>query len=388
MDHTVWLSRTELDAITEAAWVLIAIAIGLVVHRVTYWLLSRWAERSHNWFAAAVVRRTCRPAAYIVPLLAILIAEQFLDLPAAWTNAIVHASGLLTIAGVGWTLIALIRLWGDVVVARHRIDVEDNLLARQLGTRVDILSRVAVIIVVLVTAGMMLMTFPSIRALGTTLLASAGLAGIVAGLAARPLFESLIAGIQLALAQPIRIDDVVVVEAQFGRVEEIHSTYIVVRLWDLRRLVVPLSYFINTPFENWTRRTANLIGEVYLFADYAVDVEALRAELPRILARTPLWDGQTQNVQVTDATDRAVQIRALVSARDSASLWDLRCFVREALVAHLRDSQPGVLPRVRVESGDSGAPKNGSANGRDGAREHVAQARAGFAGTISSEREG
>jgi hypothetical protein len=147
MDHTVWLSRNELDAITETVWVLIAIAIGLVVHRVTYWLLSRWAERSHNWFAGSVVRRTCRPAAYVVPLLAILIAEQFLDLPAAWTNAIVHASGLLTIAGIGWTLIALIRLWSDVVVARHRTDVEDNLLARQLGTRVDILSRVGVTIV-------------------------------------------------------------------------------------------------------------------------------------------------------------------------------------------------------------------------------------------------
>ena len=378
MDHTVWLSRNELDAITETVWVLIAIAIGLVVHRVTYWLLSRWAERSHNWFAGSVVRRTCRPAAYVVPLLAILIAEQFLDLPAAWTNAIVHASGLLTIAGIGWTLIALIRLWSDVVVARHRTDVEDNLLARQLGTRVDILSRVGVTIVVIVTAGMILMTFPAIRALGTTLLASAGLAGIVVGLAARPLFENLVAGIQLALTQPIRIDDVVVVETQFGRVEEIHSTYIVVRLWDLRRLVVPLSYFINTPFENWTRRTANLIGEVYLFADYAVDVEALRAELPRILARTPMWDGQVQNLQVTDATDRAVQIRALVSARDSGTLWDLRCFVREALIAHLRDRQPGVLPRVRIDAA-GGAPV---ANG------HAAQAGRGNGGTLSSGKEG
>ncbi len=385
MDHTVWLSRNELDAITEAAWVLIAIAIGLVVHRVVYWLLSRWAERSHNWFAGSVVRRTCRPAAYVVPLLAILIAEQFLDLPPAWTDAIVHASGLLTIAGVGWTLIALIRLWSDVVVARHRIDVEDNLLARQLGTRVDILSRVGVTIVVIVTAGMILMTFPAIRALGTTLLASAGLAGIVVGLAARPLFENLVAGIQLALTQPIRIDDVVVVETQFGRVEEIHSTYIVVRLWDLRRLVVPLTYFINTPFENWTRRTANLIGEVYLFADYAVDVEALRAELPRILARTPLWDGQTQNLQVTDATERAVQIRALVSARDSGSLWDLRCFVREALIAYLRDHQAAMLPRVRVDAGDAGivAPSR-----RDAPNGHAVEAGAARGGTNSSGREG
>ncbi len=204
-------------------------------------------------------------------------------------------------------------MWGDIIVAKHRIDVEDNLLARQLGTRVDILSRVLVIIVLIVALGAELMTFPPIRALGTTLLASAGVAGIAVGLAARPLFENLVAGVQLALTQPIRLDDVVIVEKQFGRIEEIHSTYVVVRLWDLRRLVVPLTYFINTPFENWTRRTANLVGEVYVFADWTLDVEALRAELPKIVERSPLWDKQFQNVQVTDVTERAVQVRALVT---------------------------------------------------------------------------
>ncbi|HEY0613619.1 MAG TPA: mechanosensitive ion channel domain-containing protein [Candidatus Elarobacter sp.] len=362
MNHAVWLSRTELDAITGAAWVLIAIVIGLVLHRVACWLFSRWAERSHSWFAAAVVRRTERPAAYVLPLLAIIITVQFLDLPPKWTAIATHVSGLLTIAAVGWSLIALIRLWGDVVIARHRVDVEDNLLARQLGTRVDILSRVGVTLVVIVAAGMILMTFPPIRALGTTLLASAGLAGIVVGLAARPLFENLVAGIQLALTQPIRIDDVVVIEKQFGHVEEIHSTYVVVRLWDLRRMVVPLTYFINTPFENWTRRTANLIGDVTFFVDFGVDVEAIRAELPRILAQTPLWDRQTQVVQVTDTTERTVQVRVLVSARDSGSLFDLRCFVREALLVYLRDRQPAALPRDRVLQRDDAPPS--AQNGR------------------------
>ncbi len=195
----------------------------------------------------------------------------------------------------------------------------------------------------------MLMTFPSIRALGTTLLASAGVAGIVIGIAARPLFENLVAGVQLALTQPIRIDDVVVVEKQFGRIEEIHTTYVVVRLWDLRRMVLPLTYFIDTPFENWTRQTANLVGEVYLFADWTLDVEALRAELPRLLERTPLWDKQTQSLQVTDATERAMQIRCLVSARNSGELWDLRCFAREAVVAYIREHQPEAFPRVRAE---------------------------------------
>jgi small-conductance mechanosensitive channel len=244
---------------------------------------------------------------------------------------------------------ALIALWRDVVVARHRIDVEDNLLARQLGTRIDILARIANTLIAIVAVGMILTTFPEIRALGTTLLASAGVAGIVAGLAARPLFENLVAGIQLALTQPIRLDDVVIVEKQYGRIEEIHSTYVVVKLWDLRRLVVPLTYFIETPFENWTRRTANLMGEVYFFADFTLDIAALRAEIPEMVKRSPLWDGNFQNLQVTDATDRAMQVRVLVTARNSTELFDLRCFVREQIVTYLRDHQPQALPRVRFD---------------------------------------
>ena len=346
--NRAWLNRNQLDAITGVAWVLIAVAVGIVLHRVVYWLFARWAERHHSTFAAAVVRRTCRPAAYIFPLVAILAAAPQLDLPDVWTRPAVHITGLLTIAAVAWTIISTIRLFGDVVIARNRIDVADNLTARQLGTRVDILTRVVVIVVIVIALGAMLMTFPPIRTLGTTLLASAGIIGLVAGIAARPLFENLIAGVQLALTQPIRIDDVVIVEKQFGRIEEIHSTYVVVRIWDLRRMVLPLTYFITTPFENWTRRTANLVGEVYLFADYTVDVAALRAQLARILEGTPLWDGQMHQLEVTDATDRAVQIRALVSARDSGTLWDLRCFVREALVAYLRETQPAALPRLRL----------------------------------------
>jgi len=349
MDRKFWLNQTQLDTITAVAWVLIAVLVGIAVHRALFWALRRWAKRSHTPFATAIVRRTGRSAGYIFPLLAILVLTPYLDLPDAWTQPALHFTGLLTIAAIAWTIIVLIRVWGDIIVAKHRIDVEDNLLARQLGTRVDILSRVLVIIVLIVALGAELMTFPPIRALGTTLLASAGVAGIAVGLAARPLFENLVAGVQLALTQPIRLDDVVIVEKQFGRIEEIHSTYVVVRLWDLRRLVVPLTYFINTPFENWTRRTANLVGEVYVFADWTLDVEALRAELPKIVERSPLWDKQFQNVQVTDVTERAVQVRALVTARNSSELFDLRCFVREAIVAYIRDNQPGAMPKLRVE---------------------------------------
>lgn len=370
MQRILWLTKTQLDVITTIVWLAIAIAVGVVLHRVVYWLFARWAERRHSTFAAAVMRQTRRPSAFIFPLLAILAVFPNLDIPETWEQTTEHITGLAVIVAVAWTIIATISLLGEITVARHRVDIEDNLTARQLGTRVDILTRVATIVVSLVALGAILMTFPPIRAFGTTLLASAGLAGVVVGLAARPLFENLFAGIQLALTQPIRIDDVVIVEKQYGRIEEIHATYVVVRLWDLRRMVIPLTYFINTPFENWTRRTANLLGEVYFFADWTVDVEALRAELALIVARTPLWDKQVRNIQVTDATERAVQIRALVSARNSSDLLDLRCFVREAIVAYLRDAQPGALPRQRSDGAAGGATQPDD----DGAPERLAPA--------------
>jgi small-conductance mechanosensitive channel len=377
LQRTFLLSQNQLDAITTVVWVVLAVGVGLVAHRVIYWLFERWSQHHGNAFASAVVRQTRKSSRYILPLLAVLVVLPNLDVPPNWTNAIIHLTGIATIVAVATAIVATIQLWGDVTVARHRIDVDDNLLARQLGTRVAIFTRVGISIVALVALGSVLMTFPSIRTLGTTLLASAGVAGIAIGIAARPLFENLVAGVQLALTQPIRIDDVVIVETQFGRIEEIHSTYVVVRLWDLRRMVVPLTYFINTPFENWTRKTANLIGDVYLFTDWTFDVEGLRAELPRILESTPLWDKQTQNVQVTDATDRAMQIRCLVSARNSSQLWDLRCYAREAIVAYIRDHQPDAFPRVRVEAPQADAEKVGEVpNDQVAANGHAIQAAA------------
>ena len=345
----VLLSRTELDAFVELAWLVIAVVAGVLIHRVLYWVFARWAARSDGPLPSAIVRRSCRPAAYIIPLLAILVVIPALDVNGVWKDRTSHVTGLLVIAAIAWALIATARVFADVTMARHRLDVADNLLARQLGTRVDILTRVAVIVIAIVALGAMLMTFPTIRALGTTLLASAGLIGIVAGIAARPVFENLVAGVQLAFAQPIRLDDVVVVNGYWGKIEEIHMTYVVVQVWDLRRLVIPLSWFINNPFENWTRRTANLIGEVHVFADPTMDVAALRAEIPKILERTPLWDGAVQNCQVVDATAQSLDVRVLMSARNSGDLFDLRCFAREAIYAYLREHQPEAFPRTRLE---------------------------------------
>lgn len=344
---TALLAPASHDGAIATAILAAVIAVGFIAQRIVFAVLLRVARKRHEGIFAALVRRAEAPAAFAFPLLAALVALPDLRFPPTIDRALLRAAAVATIVATAWGSVALIGLYTDLVKRRFRTDVEDNLHARQIETRIDILARSAVTIVVILGAALAAMTFPSIRTVGTTLLASAGVAGIIVGLAARPLFENLIAGVQIALTQPIRIDDVVVVEGLFGRIESIASTYVVVRIWDQRRMVLPLTYFIEKPFENWTRTGSALIGEVFVFADYSVPVAAVREQVPKILAASKLWDGAVQNVQVTDATASAVQIRILVSARNAQDLWDLRCEVREGIVAWLHDLHPASLPQTR-----------------------------------------
>jgi small-conductance mechanosensitive channel len=331
--------------IIGAATLLLAILSALVVWQVLFGLFARLAKRQEAVWGA-VVRRLKRPAAFILPLTAVLSVLPYLDetiIPRAYNLPLEHITGLLVIAAIGWAAVALIGLWADIARTRRSEDLRHDLQARQLVTRVDILSRVAVGMTVFIAVGAALLTFPEVRALGTTLLASAGVIGIVAGVAARPILENVIAGLQIAFTQPIRLDDVVIVEKQYGRIEEIQSTYVVVRLWDRRRMVLPLTYFITTPFENWTRHSADLMGTVFVYADYTFPVAELRAALPDLVKDTPLWDGDIVKLEVTDATPQAIQMRALVSARSSSDLSDLQSYVREQMIGWMRDHAPGAL---------------------------------------------
>jgi hypothetical protein len=203
--------------------------------------------------------------------------------------------------------------------------------------------------IVILAAAIMLLTFPEGRAVGTSLLASAGIAGVIAGVAARSTVGNLIAGLQIAFAEPIRLDDAVVVEGEWGTVEEITLTYVVVRIWDRRRLVLPCSYFVENPIENWTRYSADIVGAIYLYVDYSTPVEEVRAEFEQTVAACKLWNGQTAVLQVADAGERTMQLRALVSADSAADAWDLRCEVRERLLAWLQRQHPGALPRLRAD---------------------------------------
>jgi small-conductance mechanosensitive channel len=326
-----------------------AILIALGVHSVLFFVLKRLVRRKSDVFINSLVGHGQRPSRWILPLLALMAALPLARLSENVLTPIQRGVGLGLIAATAWLVILVSQIITDLVSARYRIDLADNLPARRVQTQIEVLHRIVVVIVVVVGLSIMLMTFPAIKQIGMSLLASAGLAGLIVGMAMKSTLSSLIAGIQIAFTQPIRIEDVVVVEGEWGKVEEIGTTYVVVRIWDLRRLVLPLSYFIEHPFQNWTRSSADLLATAFLYVDYSVPVEEVRAELRRIVESTNLWKGEVCVLQVSDATEHTLQLRALVDARDSGTAWDLRCYVREKLIQFLQEKHPNTLPRVRAE---------------------------------------
>ena len=326
-----------------------AILLALAVHTISFFALKRMARRKGSVFVNSLVIHGQRPSRWILPLLAIMAALPAASLSDDILTPIERTAGLGLIAATAWLVILVSQILSDLISARYRIDIADNLSARRVQTQIEVLHRVVIVIVVVVALSIMLMTFPAIKHIGVSLLASAGLAGLIVGMAMKSTLSSLIAGIQIAFTQPIRIEDVVVVEGEWGWIEEIGTTYVVVRIWDLRRLVLPLSYFIEHPFQNWTRSSADLLANVILYVDYTVPVEEVRAELQRIVKSTNLWKGTVCALQVTDSTEHTLQLRALMDARDSGAAWDLRCIVRENLIRFLQEKYPNTLPKVRAE---------------------------------------
>jgi small-conductance mechanosensitive channel len=332
-----------------AATICVAVLTALVSHYVVFALAKRVARRTSGIVENSLLRHGERPTRWIFPLLAIVLVLPVLPFRSDVLRAVQHVLGLGLILSVGWVCILLADVFADAMYAKYRVDVSDNLTARRIRTQIDVLRRIFSAVVIIVTAAVMLMTFPSIHQLGTSLLASAGLAGLIVGMAMKPTLSSLVAGLQIALTEPIRIDDVVIVQEEFGWVEEIGTTYVIIRTWDLRRLVVPLSYFIENPFQNWTRRTADLLGTVFIYVDYRTPVEEVRQELHRILESSGMWDGKVWALQATNASEQTLELRALISAPDAPRAWDLRCYVREKLVKFLQERYPASLPRVRAE---------------------------------------
>lgn len=358
---STWFGSTLTDWLTELADALarlpgtliglialaVAVAAALAVHALAAALLRRLFAR--HTFMLTLLSRSREPSrlALVIFVLAALVPAMPLESEVA--GVILRLLGLVIVLLAGWIALIAVDLAASIYLMRFRLDTADNLSARKHVTQVGILKRVAATLVVICTVGAALMTFDTVRQYGVSLFASAGAAGIIVGLAARPLLSNLIAGVQLAITQPIRLDDAVIVENEWGVIEEITATYVVVRLWDLRRMIVPLTYFIERPFQNWTRETSQLVGSVLIHADFSVPVERVRDKLIEIAHGSPLWDRQVAALQVTDATERTLELRALVSAASAGAAFDLRCEVREKLIAFLRDEFPDTLPHGRAE---------------------------------------
>lgn len=334
------------------AYIAGAIVAAIIVHLIVFAVLRRVAKRHEGSSFSIVVRQMRRPA-----LLGFILLGLKAALPGVQDQ--LHATGAMDVLNhtlsiaflvtITWLLVAVVESLEHIVQHRYRMDVDDNLLQRKVQTQTRVLVRAVQVVIVIFGGAAILMTFPGVKQFGASLLASAGVAGLVVGLAARPVVANLIAGVQIAITQPIRIDDVVIIDGEWGRIEEITATYVVVKIWDERRLVVPLSQFIENSFQNWTRTSAELLGTVYLYVDYHVPLDEIRAELERFVKDRKDWDKRVVQIVVTDATEKTMQIRALVSSRNSGDLWNLRCAVREHLIDWIQRNHPGSLPRFRAD---------------------------------------
>jgi small-conductance mechanosensitive channel len=339
-----WLPGWLAAVVIVAATVLVALALhGLGLR------LTRGSRLGRSHIGRLLIERGAGPTRAVLVLFGIGVAIPALGLGASATQTLENVVFALFLLVVGWAASAGIGLVGDLYLGRYQQGLEDNALARKHVTQVRVLRRTIKVLIGIISLGAALMTLPSVRQYGISLFASAGAAGIIVGLAARPVLSNLLAGIQIALTQPIKIEDAVVVEGEWGWVEDITSTYVVVRIWDWRRLVVPLSRLLEQPFQNWTRESASLIGSVRLYVDYTTPVEPIRRQLDAIVHESKLWDGNVVNLQVVEVTAEAIELRALVSARNAGDAWDLRCYVREQLIAYLQAEMPHALPRRRFE---------------------------------------
>ena len=332
----------------SVALLVLAALLALIVHRIIVIALRRAFGERHPYLRS-LFRRANGPLALALIAFALAIVLQSAPFDPVVSTALARILLLAFIVLAGWIAHIAVETTSTLYLRRFETGSTDNLLARKHVTQVRILKRAVHTLIVVITLSAALMTFEPVRQYGVSLFASAGVAGLVVGLAARPVLSNLFAGVQLAMTQPVRLDDQVVVENESGRIEEITSTYVVIRLWDLRRMIVPLSYFIERPFQNWSRESTNLIGAVLLHVDYTAPVERIRSTLTEIVNASKLWDGQVAKLQVTDAKESSVELRVLVSARSSADAFELRCEVREKLIEFLQRDYPNALPRTRQE---------------------------------------
>ncbi len=354
-----WIIHYLGDWILSIGILFAAVLLGVIVHWIGLHIVARIARRTSQLLHDSILRHCSGPSRIIFPFIFLYLCLPSLE----FSKSVIEVMGdlifVLFIVSVAWLFIRLIYVLEDMVTLKYDIMLEDNLRARRIRTQFGIVKRILIVIIVIFSITAALMSFEKFRNIGTGILASAGLLGLVVGLAAQRILGNLLAGIQIALTQPIRLDDVVVVENEWGKVEEISLTYIVIRLWDLRRLVLPISYFIEKPFQNWTRATADIVGTVLFYVDYSVPVQPIREELLRILKGSGLWDGKNWGLDVTNTSEHTVELRALMGSPNSDTLWRLRCQVRENLIEFIQRTYPHALPKVRTVAEEAGTGESG-----------------------------
>lgn len=342
-----------ISILEELLWPMVTmctvILLVLIFHFVLFRILTSVTKKTDRKIDDMFINRLGSPTRWFMVAIAIRLAIPLFEIPVGIFEFIKQLFGLVTIGLVAWLLINALRIAEDYIRQKFDVGVKDNLSARKIHTQFNVIRRIAIIMIFIVTLGAALMTFEKVRQLGTTIIASAGIVGLIVGMAAQKTLGNFIAGIQIALTQPIRVDDVVIVENEWGRIEEITLTYVVVKIWDLRRLIVPITYFIDKPFQNWTRVTADILGSVFIYTDHTIPVDVIREKLTEILNGSEHWDRKVCVLQVTNTTEKSIELRALISAGDASTAWTLRCEVREKLVTFIQQNYPQCLPKFRAE---------------------------------------
>ena len=345
-----------LDQISKLPHLLVVIMVIAVAYLFSFvfrWIFFRllrlYSSRVESILLESLNKRLKSPTFLLITFIVLYLFLSRLPLPQELITTLDQVLEILIIISAALMIAQLINVAQDVLFYRFDISGEDNLKARQARTQILFLKKVAIMVVVIIALSIVLLNFESVRKYGTTLLTSAGVAGIIIGFAAQKTISNLLAGFQIAFTQPIKIDDAVVVEGEWGWIEEINLTYVVVKIWDLRRLVLPITYFTDQPFQNWTRTSAQILGSVFIYTDYTLPVDALRKEFYRILENNDLWDGEGKSVQVTDTSTNSMTLRLLMTAKNSPAAWELRCLVREKLISWLQEEYPDCLPRTRAE---------------------------------------
>ena len=327
--------------------VISALLLGFICRLILAGILNYYKNKHDYSVFKSIITHLATPLNFFVPLFVLNLSIPLLKLSKTFLNSTDKVLDILVTIAFAGLLISAIRIFEDYVYHQYDITVEDNLRGRKVRTQVIFIRKLFIITIVVVTIAIILLSFSNVRKLGAGLLTGVGIGGIILGIAAQKPLGNLLAGLQIAFTQPIRIDDVLVVEGEWGRVEEITLTYVVLNIWDQRRLVLPITYFTEKPFQNWTRTTSELVGVVFLYVDYTFPVDELRSELDRLLKTTKLWDKRVGNLLVTDSRPDTMEIRVLVSARNSSDTFSLRCYVREHLLKYIVEHMPESLPQRR-----------------------------------------